>query len=301
MATQSWATFVDQSTDAAFRTWGSELSAKFGAVGMVQTADTGQINWTTVTRAATNTAAGYEIWKLSSGNLFFKFEYGSGASNAIPSLWMTVGTGSNGSGTLTGQVSTRTQFGATNNGILSTTTNYQSYLCATANYFGLAWKIASSAAGTPRTFMAAMQTVDNTGAGTGVGYLACGQGSGAGTTMSTQCVGLSPFAGVGPVINTFNNGIFWVPNITGLPANSLDGSGNNQAFLWWWSIFGSTPAFPLLHVAAALQTDIALGVTASMTLIGTTAHTYISIGNNMIDDAKNLLTIAGVTTVMLFE
>ena len=122
MTTAAWSTVLDQSSDAAFRNWGSELSGKFAAVGMVQTSDTGQINWTTVTRAAViNTAAGYEIWKLSSGNLYFKIEYGTGATQpTLPSIWITVGTGSNGSGTLTGQLSTRGQTGLSSSVIAST-------------------------------------------------------------------------------------------------------------------------------------------------------------------------------------
>lgn len=299
MTTAAWSTFLDQSSDAAFRTWGSELSGKFAAVGMVQTADTGQINWTTTTRGAINTPSGYEIWKLSSGNLYFKFEYGTGNPITTPTMWLTVGTGSNGSGTLTGQLSTRTSIGDSNSAILSTSTNYQSYLCATANYFGLAWKIGSSAVGIPRIFMTAMQTVDSTGAATSTGYMVAAKGNSA-ATMYTQAVAIGA-AVTGPAITTFNNGVFWIPNINGVPANSLDGSGNSQAFLWWWGIFGSTPSSPLLHVACALLSDLALGVTASMTLIGSTAHTYISIGNNMIDDAKNIVGVAAITTIMLYE
>lgn len=302
MTTAAWSTVIDQSSDAAFRTWGSELSAKFAAVGMVQTADTGQINWTSVTRAAViNTAAGYEIWKLSSGNLYFKIEYGTGATQpTFPALWITVGTGSNGSGTLTGQTSTRTGVGDTNLAIASTSTNYQSYLCATANYFGLSWKIGSAGtASRPRAFMSAMQTVDSTGAPTSVGYLVLLSGISA--QAVSQCVATT--AGVtGTQITASNNGLFFIPNNSANPPpSSQDGSGNNQAWLWWFSILGTTPQIPVLHCASALVSDLALGVTASMTLIGSTAHTYISAAAGFLSDAKNVTSSLSLAVVMIWE
>jgi hypothetical protein len=299
MTTASWSTVLDQTSDAAFRTWGLELNTKLAAVGMVQTADTGQINWTTVTRAAVvNTAAGYEIWKLSSGNLFFKIEYGTGSTQpTLPSLWLTTGTGSNGSGTLTGQLSTRTQAGATATAISSTVTNYQSYLCATANYFGLSWKINSAAtAGKPRCYMGACQTVDATGTANSIGYFQFCSGTTA--IMTTQCVAT---AAAVTGASLANNSMCFVPNNTGTPANSLDGAGNNQAFLWWYNIFSTTPMAPLLHVGAVLTTDLALGNTASMTLVGSTAHTYINAGSSMFQDAAAQVVTAGISAIMVFE
>lgn len=101
-------------TDATFRAWGSGISAKLLAAGFVQTADTGQINWTTVlTPAAISTPQGYEIWRFAdtlqaTAPIYFKIEYGSGITAAAnPGLWFTFGTGSNGAGTLTGPLSTR--------------------------------------------------------------------------------------------------------------------------------------------------------------------------------------------------
>jgi hypothetical protein len=99
----------DNGNDAGFRAWGSAVSAALAALGFVQTADTGQINWTTVTRPlAINTAQGYEVWRFAdtlqaTAPIFVKLEYGSGVSAIVtPGLWVTVGTGSNGAGTITG-------------------------------------------------------------------------------------------------------------------------------------------------------------------------------------------------------
>lgn len=94
-------------TDASFRAWGSAISTLLDDVGLAKTADTGQINWTTVARpTATNTVAGYEIRVHDStlGDTYFKIEYRTAGSTtgANASLQVTIGTGSDGAGTITG-------------------------------------------------------------------------------------------------------------------------------------------------------------------------------------------------------
>jgi len=56
---------------------------------------------------------------------------------------------------------------------------------------------------------------------------------------------------------------------------------------------------PLLHIGVALLSDISLGVTASMTLVGTTPHTYINASINILQD--NVVGAANIATLMLFE
>lgn len=102
-----------------FQTWCQGIHAQLAACGMVQTADTGQINNTTVARpAGTNASAGYEIWRFNdttatngqtTNPLYFKLEYGTYTSNTAPSLWTTVGTGSDGAGNITGATIPRQQ------------------------------------------------------------------------------------------------------------------------------------------------------------------------------------------------
>ncbi len=100
---------ADSGTDAAFRAWGGGISAAIAGLGLVQTADTGQVNWTTVVKPASiGTFAGYEIWRFAdslqaSAPVYFKLEYGGNNSNAAyPAVRLTVGTGSDGAGTITG-------------------------------------------------------------------------------------------------------------------------------------------------------------------------------------------------------
>ncbi len=100
---------ADNSTDAAFRAWGSAISGAIAGLGMVQTADTGQVNWTTVLKpSGSNQVVGYEIWRFAdalqaTAPIYFKLEYGSNVVGATtPGVRITVGTGSDGAGTITG-------------------------------------------------------------------------------------------------------------------------------------------------------------------------------------------------------
>lgn len=100
------------SSDANFRAWGSYLSARFAAVGLVNTSDTGQINWTTVTTpAGINTYQGYEIWRFAdalqaTAPVYFKIQYGEGSAVDGAGIRIQFGTGSDGAGNLTGTLST---------------------------------------------------------------------------------------------------------------------------------------------------------------------------------------------------
>lgn len=99
--------------DADFRSWGGAVSTAIGTAGWTQTADTGQVNWATVTApgAVQNTVAGYEIWRMNDAlhttyPVYMKLEYGSGSNTPSgqygysPNLWVTLGTASNGTGTI---------------------------------------------------------------------------------------------------------------------------------------------------------------------------------------------------------
>jgi hypothetical protein len=98
--------------DATFRAWGSGIAAQIAAMGLVQTSDTGQINWATVARPAVNTIAGYEIWRFNDAlqatkPVFIRLDYGTYTPVDRPRLITRVATATDGAGTLTGQVGTQ--------------------------------------------------------------------------------------------------------------------------------------------------------------------------------------------------
>lgn len=95
------------SNDAEFRTWGKGVSDGLAAVGMVKTADTGQIDWATAIRPAASAFAGYEMWRFSDAlqatkPVFIKIEYGVASAITTPNMAFTVGTVTNGAGAFTG-------------------------------------------------------------------------------------------------------------------------------------------------------------------------------------------------------
>jgi hypothetical protein len=98
----------DVSSDANFDQWGSGIhDAILNTFGWQQTADTGQVDWSTNPARPAAGSYLYEIWKptdalQTGGSQFFvKFEYGNVTGPKL-SLRIQIGTGTNGSGSLTG-------------------------------------------------------------------------------------------------------------------------------------------------------------------------------------------------------
>jgi hypothetical protein len=118
MTTVPMNTVPDNSSDVSFRAWGKPISDAMSVIGWNQTTDDDQIDWTTVlVPTARNESGGYEIWETGDElpKLYLKIEYGNGSNylgSYAPALWFTLGTGTDGSGNLTGQVSTRSQIAA---------------------------------------------------------------------------------------------------------------------------------------------------------------------------------------------
>lgn len=274
MTTASWNTPITHSTDAQFRAWGLEFSTKLAAIGLVQTADTGQINWGTATRPAINTMAGYEIWRFNdatqgSAPIFLKVEYGTGTTATFPGMFLTVATGSNGSGTLTGQSTTRTicsRAGAATD----TVTNWQSYASNIDGQMFICNKM-----NTPTTGLAAMgfgicRTVDSAGAPTTTGFVVYHM-------PTTNTVGAFPIV---QAVRTAATATTFTATTTGLfsfivhgVTSSVEGS-NTQAYLHWMP---SPKVLPVLGVCTMLTTEAAFGTTFTTTLVGTTPRTYISV------------------------
>jgi hypothetical protein len=140
--------------------WIEEVcNALFTVCGASQTSDTGQI-WSPNTATGTlpgaaNTSAGYVIGKFndtlqSTAAVFFRIDFGSGAAVADPAMWITVGTGSNGSGTINGTTMVKAPI-TSSGGVTSTSTNWSSYYVYNATYgvLGMAFKMGSVNTGEP--------------------------------------------------------------------------------------------------------------------------------------------------------
>jgi hypothetical protein len=114
MSVNTFQAYPDNSSDVNFRAWGKGISDAFAAVGLVKTADTGQVDWATAAHptGSNEITTFYEIWRFDDGALqtacpvFFKIWYGSGGNANGPRMQIYVGQGSDGSGKLTGTIAT---------------------------------------------------------------------------------------------------------------------------------------------------------------------------------------------------
>lgn len=275
MTTQSWSTVIDHTTDAGFRTWGAEVNTKLVACGWVQTADTGQINWASVTRAGTNSDAGYECYYLNdslhgSAPIYIKLYYGTGSSTSKPRVKLEVGTSTNGSGTIGGTAKTAATDITSNSNITSTVTSYQSYACLTNGVGWMVYKYGGASAGQPLFSFAIVRSVDATGAPTVTGALVLFYASSGTGVTPHQSLRFASTAIAYTVDST--NSVALVP---GNQATSSTGS-DTQAYLCWMI----TPQVtPVLAAVIAYLSEIALGNTFSGTFVGSTSHTYIQVSN----------------------
>lgn len=196
-------------TDAEFRAQVQFFHDTF-ALGLTQTADTGQINISTVTRPlASSTVMGYEVWRFNdtlqaTKPVFIKVEYGSGnGSQHQFSVWITIGSASSGAGAISGSpFLVRTQFYGGN-----TAANLQqAFGSAANNRFSIATHLTTGSATTP-IMLTLERTKDNTGADTNVGLLFNGYGNaGAGNSYVLPFGATTPVAEKGfQIILSTNN------------------------------------------------------------------------------------------------
>ena len=171
MTTVVTTTPIEHSSDATFRVWAAEVIAQLLAVGITQTADTGQINTGTVVRPGTNTNAGYAIFRFNdsmqgTAPIFFRIDFGTGGVATGPRMQLTVGTGSNGSGTISGVGLTVTTIGGASTPA-STVTNYGFRICYVDGFLGFMWKLgATNGTNAVLGFFAICRSVDSSSAAT---------------------------------------------------------------------------------------------------------------------------------------
>lgn len=282
MTTSIWTTNISMANTASLRAWGSELNSQFVSVGLVQTADTGQVNWSTVNLPIGNTLIGYEIWRFNdamqaSYPIYIRLAYYTAATVTNSYIaTIQIGTSTDGAGNLTGYTTTAVTFsrqavGSAGNAFASTTLPYASYLCCTAGFLGLVHKQDCLGTALPATSAFIVQrTVDASGAPNGEGVMVIynNQTSG-GIPASATCLS---FVYSGAIFGG-NNSFTWIPfNVT----SSLY-SGGAQ-------VFKSYGLFPRMRTmfgfGSCLIAEYGRGTQFQATLVGTTPRNYICVGAN---------------------
>lgn len=281
MATQDWEYPLAHGSDADFRGWGANLSAKLAAVGLVQTADTGQINWSTVTRPAINVYAGYEIWRYPDSSIFMKWEFGTASVATHPQIRVSVATGSNGSGTLTsassasGDISDARTIMPSATAISNAGTNFRSLMSFSNGFFGFCGYLNSlSNEDHERAFFAVARTTDANGAVTNDGAVVYWRNSTTGNAFH------QPMRfGAAARATTSDGSYGYVPG--SLPASTYYIGPD-----FFYQVFVNWAAYPLVRPTMAICTVCradALGnptfTPFKATLVGSTERTYISLGH----------------------
>ena len=292
---------LTMASDAGFRAILVEYTTRMAAVGLVQTADTGQIDTATVTRAAANSDAGYQIWRFNdslqaTAPIFIKLFWGTaGANTRFPRLRVQIGTGSNGSGTLTNPSSVVIMSTASTSAFASTLPHYY---CATDGFFGMALAHGHTTAGMAGAAVLISRTVDADGEPDGRGVIVVGSGQGLGGTNAHTCATITGRFG-SPNIWTYNTGDSILAGGASIGMGSYDFSTSalNGAGV-------DTLMYPAIQIvggryeqfnciAWAFKGEIGgLAATATHTLIGTRSRTYI----NMQNAAQSIVLGLGATT-----
>jgi hypothetical protein len=266
---------ADNSTDANYRLWGSAISAAISAMGWVASSDTGQINWTTVTSPASG-SFNYEIWKPGdAGTVFyFKIEYGSSSGSPKgPRLRFSIGTSTDGAGTLTGLTTGTVECNST------TTTgqgvnSYDCYFSGDTDRLGiLFWRNHAAAGIIQMVIVERTKNTDGTNSSEGV-TLVTFNGSGGNTAaMGQQTI----VFGVARAIRSYDEssgGGSYFGIVSGATGSSA--FNNNIAMTPIFPYYGKF-GNPMTCVGFVRSADVAEGCKFTTTLYGST-RTYLATG-----------------------
>jgi hypothetical protein len=259
------------STNAQFQAWGGNISSHLGAAGMVNVSN--NINWTTVaTPGVINTKAGYEVWRFAdalqnTSPVFFKLEYGAGATINQPRLHFQLGSGADTVNTqiLTGPVSPPNTYFIQNT---ANNANVQHcYFSGNTSYFN-AWMFMNKDAGVTATGtvshgLSMERTKDANGADTGQGVLI------------TIYIGGLQTAIWDPKLGMLSPSGFESPAALLVPASGNGTTGSNIAVYPVFHAIGNAFHNPGLAVMGYFNVDIANTTNTTVSVYGSN-HTYIT-------------------------
>jgi len=266
MTTGVTTTFLDHTSDAGFRAWVAEIISMLTTAGIVQTSDTGQIDTATVLRPGASANAGYAIFRMAdtmqaTAPVFFRIDFGTNAATTRPRMLLTVGTGTNGSGTITGLGMASAEI--TNTGAPgSPSTNYTTRVCVVDGFVGMMWKLGAGGTGC-FAFFAIMRSVDSTGAAT-ADAASIYRGVQSPNVVMVRYAGANSSA---MVVGSYSL-------IVGGYSASLV-SGSAQVFKHYQAL---PRVIPCLHLLTVISSELGNNTTFTATPVGSTSHTYVSGG-----------------------
>jgi len=152
ISTFTWMSAQTGATATEWRKWIQGIHDALAAIGLVQTADTGQLTISTASVPGINTWTNYEVWRFndalqSTHPIFFRIDYGTGNSAGRADFRLTVGTASDGAGTITGNTLLAATV-ASPTPATASSTEYPSYASGDGSSFSIAlWPATGNLAG----------------------------------------------------------------------------------------------------------------------------------------------------------
>lgn len=203
----------DSSTLANFKQWAQAISTFFASAGWVQTADTGQVNWTSIASVPGSGAYVYEVWKPGDALTVFyvKVEYGNVSGTNCPSLRITLSTTTNGAGTASGLILGPQKVNYGSFTAPSAVTQFECNFSGANNRMGvMMWRNGSNNC---QQFFAIERSLDSSGAATGTHATlwTCGLGSNGVRGAFQQSLVFA--VGVAPGATDTNNAGGWMARV----------------------------------------------------------------------------------------
>lgn len=302
-ATSATITFDSHTSDATFRAWVSAISTNLQAVGLIKTADTGQINLATVVRTFSvggEILHGYEIYRFNDAlqatrPVFFKIEYGhaaTGVGTAIqgptsPAIYVTVGSATDGAGTITGALQiprTRVSGGSSastgsSGGAPSQTS--PCYFSGDGSYIVMALGVTAGIqvffngiSSCLPVYLVIDRSRDNAGAATSQGIFMATAKWPAGVTGA-----LGTLVSTYQVVSYTNSVVsaqetYWP---VAFPGQLFASSSSGTDYAVWPMPLATPAASQVLSILGIYKGEIAVGATIALSVLGS-SHTYVSMG-----------------------
>lgn len=287
MTTSTFSTVISHASTTTFRTWGLELSNALTTIGFIKSGDTGQINWATVTRPAVNVSGGYEIRYLNdslhgTAPLYMKIEYGTNTTGAAyPAMWVTIGTGANGSGTITGTIIAREEIYLGVFPLDSTVLAKSSYACMVEGCVWLMHKAKVRGTYYPAFSWMLCRTWDSSGAPTADGmvfYRTSYNGINYAAYPTAYVFGTGYTESGSPALQTYGGEYAFMPYGMLNKATIVSGvPGDYQVARHYTVTPVVSPLVPIVECSTA--DGITQGTTFTCTPVGATSRTFIAVEN----------------------
>ena len=278
----------DNGSAANFKAWGSFISAAFTNAGWTQTSDSGQVVWSSNPSVPAASTYLYQIWQpadsLQSTNPYVvKVEFGNnGGGTNYPSIRLTIGVSTNGSGTITGAAILGPLYVNANNSQIAGAgaTTYNCYSSGDTGRIGiLMWREAGTT--TIPEFFGIERTLNSSGAAIsdGVTLLTVGGGNNNNafcqqrTLMLSPSVALANAYGFPLVLGVFGNSSAFPAGYT---SDALGSSVPISPVFPNYGKFGN----PMTIAARACPSDIVEAATITTTLYGAT-RTFLCTKNGV--------------------